>query len=639
MKASSKTKQALTEDLASLRRRIGELEQSEVERKKIEEALRESERRLNALYQESPIPTFTWQKQGDDFFLVDFNRAAVQITDGKAYNFLGKSATEFYQDEPQTLEDMRRCFTEHSVIRRDLIAKHFAPEKSLSVHFAFIPPDLIIVHAEDQTDHRRMEKTLRESEEKYRSLFDNTIDAVLLSAPNGRILAANPKACQIFGRTEEEICRIGREGLVDLTDPRLAAALEERVRTGQFRGELTYVRKNGTLFPGEVSSVIFRDRDGNSRTSMIIRDITESKRAEAKLRQQTDAMEAAIDGMALLNEEGEYIYLNKAHAQIYGYENTGELIGKSWRILYDSDELQRFEHEIMPEFGRKGHWYGEAIGKKKDGSKFPQEISLTAMANGGLICVVRDITEHKREEEALHLSEENFRRSLDDSPLGVRVVTAEGETLYANRAILDIYGYDSIDELRKTPVKNRYTPQSYAEFKIRMEKRKRGNGPSEYEISIVRENGEIRHLQVFRKEIFWDSARQFQTVYQDITDRKQAEEALRERDIQFKKLSSWVPGMIYQFTKRPDGTYFIPFTTEAIKDIFGCSPQDVREDFSPIARVILPEDFNKLVDSIEYSAKHLTVWTCEYRVQIPGKSIQWMLGNSTPEKLADGSIT
>jgi PAS domain S-box-containing protein len=128
-------------------------------------------------------------------------------------------------------------------------------------------------------------------------------------------------------------------------------------------------------------------------------------------------------------------------------------------------------------------------------------------------------------------------------------------------------------------------------------------------------------------------------LQQSESDRKLAEEALQERDIQFKKLSFWVPGMIYQFTKRPDGTYYVPFATEAIKDIFGCSPQDVQEDFSPIARVILPEDFDKVVGSIEFSAKHLTNWTCEYRVQIPGRSVRWILGFSTPEKLADGGIT
>ncbi len=124
----------------------------------------------------------------------------------------------------------------------------------------------------------------------------------------------------------------------------------------------------------------------------------------------------------------------------------------------------------------------------------------------------------------------------------------------------------------------------------------------------------------------------------DKVERNRAEEALRERDIQFKKLSCHVPGMIFQFLKRLDGTYCVPFTTEAIKDIFGCSPQDVREDFSPITRVILSEDLDELIASIESSTERMTTWQCEYRVQIPGRPIRWMLGHSTPEQLADGSI-
>jgi PAS domain S-box-containing protein len=133
---------------------------------------------------------------------------------------------------------------------------------------------------------------------------------------------------------------------------------------------------------------------------------------------------------------------------------------------------------------------------------------------------------------------ENFRRSLDDSPLGVRVATAEGETIYANQAILDIYGYDSFEELKRIPLKERYTPESYAEFKIREEKRKRGDyGPSGYEISIVRKNGEVRQLQVFRKAILWDGKKQFQVIYQDITELKQTEEALRASREQMRALA------------------------------------------------------------------------------------------------------
>jgi PAS domain S-box-containing protein len=157
-----------------------------------------------------------------------------------------------------------------------------------------------------------------------------------------------------------------------------------------------------------------------------------------------------------------------------------------------------------------------------------------------------DIISRKRAEEMLHRAEENFRRSLDDSPLGVRIVTIEGETIYANRAILDIYGYDSVEELRTTPLKNRYTPESFAEYQIRREKRNRGvDWPSEYEISIVRKNGELRHLQVFRKNVLWDGERQFQVIYQDITERKRGEKEVVETLQQLQETTD----MLIQFEK------------------------------------------------------------------------------------------
>jgi two-component system, cell cycle sensor histidine kinase and response regulator CckA len=121
---------------------------------------------------------------------------------------------------------------------------------------------------------------LQESEERYRSFFDNSIDAVLLTSPDGRILKANAESCRIFGYTEEELFLVGRNGVVDPSDPQLPKALEERNRTGRFKGELTLVRKDGKKFPGEISTAVFKDKENVVRTSMIIRDITERRRAE-----------------------------------------------------------------------------------------------------------------------------------------------------------------------------------------------------------------------------------------------------------------------------------------------------------------------------------------------------------------------
>jgi len=135
----------------------------------------------------------------------------------------------------------------------------------------------------------------------------------------------------------------------------------------------------------------------------------------------------------------------------------------------------------------------------------------------------------KRAEETLRREKENFQHSLDDSPLGVRIVTADGDTLYANRAILEMYHYESLEELRNTPVKKRYTPESYVEFQKRKEIRLSGDfGPSEYEIGIVRNNGEVRHLFVFRKEILWNGKKQFQALYRDVTEEKKRGEVIKQ---------------------------------------------------------------------------------------------------------------
>jgi formate hydrogenlyase transcriptional activator len=132
-------------------------------------------------------------------------------------------------------------------------------------------------------DSSAVELGIKKGEERFRSLFENSIDAVLLSTPDGIIEAANPAACRLFGRSVEEICSIGRFGLVDPSDSRLHSLLEERERTGRFRGELFYKRKDGSTFLGEVSSAFYQDHFGATKAAVIIRDVTDRKRVEDTL--------------------------------------------------------------------------------------------------------------------------------------------------------------------------------------------------------------------------------------------------------------------------------------------------------------------------------------------------------------------
>jgi PAS domain S-box-containing protein len=137
-------------------------------------------------------------------------------------------------------------------------------------------------------DSAGIEPGISKDEEQFRSLFENSIDAVLLSTPDGTIEAANPAACRLFGRKVEEICGIAGFGLVDPSDGRLQSLLEERERTGRFRGELFYKRKDGSTFLGEVSSAFYQDHSGATKAAVIIRDITDRKRVEETLRHITE---------------------------------------------------------------------------------------------------------------------------------------------------------------------------------------------------------------------------------------------------------------------------------------------------------------------------------------------------------------
>jgi len=125
-------------------------------------------------------------------------------------------------------------------------------------------------------------KPLVEDATPYHLLFEHGMNGMLFTAPDGSILDANPAACQMVERSREEIIAAGREGLMDGSDSRMAELLADRERTGKAHGELSARRRDGTLFPVEVSSVLFRDSEGHVRSCIIIRDISERKSAEAE---------------------------------------------------------------------------------------------------------------------------------------------------------------------------------------------------------------------------------------------------------------------------------------------------------------------------------------------------------------------
>ncbi|MDY0351018.1 MAG: PAS domain S-box protein [Desulfobulbaceae bacterium] len=141
---------------------------------------------------------------------------------------------------------------------------------------------------------QRKIELLGDRESKYRFFFENSLDALFINRPDGRVIEANPAACELFGYTEEELIRKGRNAIVDPGDQRLIRALQQREREGTFAGELAFHRKDGTEIPVEITSVIFETGEGK-QSSLIVRDIRKRKLDEQQRMEQEQLNQLLLD--------------------------------------------------------------------------------------------------------------------------------------------------------------------------------------------------------------------------------------------------------------------------------------------------------------------------------------------------------
>ena len=253
--------------------------------------------------------------------------------------------------------------------------------------------------------------------------------------------------------------------------------------------------------------------------------------------QQLAAIEATIDGIAILRDN-KFIFLNKAHIQMFGYDTAEELIGKYWTELYKLDEIARIEQKVFPILGETGYWRGEAIAKRRDGSIFNEEVSLTITHDGELICVCRDITEGKKAQAKLQESEQRFRQLAENLHQVFWMSDPKtSQIIYISPAYEEIWGLScaSLYENPKSFIDSIY-PDDLQKFMMVMQNKKNG---FYIEYRIKRPDGSIRwiHDRAFPLKDATGQVYRIVGIAEDITQRKQVETEIQKALAKEKELS------------------------------------------------------------------------------------------------------
>lgn len=238
--------------------------------------------------------------------ILDVNPFLTNLLGFSRENIIDKEIWEigFFRDIAANKEKFLEL-QNNEYIRYDNLPLETIDGRKINVEFVsnvYLENNLKIIQCNirDITERKKKEKdlieaenALAESEIKYRSFFENSMDAILLTGYDEKIISVNRAACCLFGYSADELTELGRSVVEDSTDPRLNVLMAERALQGEAKGEVTLVHKNGIRFPAEISTSLFKNNGGEYLASMIIHDITDRKQNEIQLIKAKDDAETS----------------------------------------------------------------------------------------------------------------------------------------------------------------------------------------------------------------------------------------------------------------------------------------------------------------------------------------------------------
>ncbi|MCG3114143.1 MAG: PAS domain S-box protein [Candidatus Manganitrophus sp. SA1] len=404
------------------------------------------------------------------------------------------------------------------------------------------------------TAHRRavdlaetMTVDLRESEERFRAIFDRAPSGIGVVDLEGRFIQVNQGYAAFLGYTREELPGRTFQEMTHPDDLTASMRVREELAAGKddkHRFEKRYIRKDGRIVWGDITVSQINDPSGKPKYFVaVVDDITERKEMEEALRETNHTLQALIQASPLaiitLDLDGKVTTWNPAAEQIFGW-SPEEAIGR-FNPIVPKEKENEFKGLVKALLQGKVFSNLEVSRQRKNGSGVDVSLSTAALRDGqghirGIVGILADMTVQKRAEEALRNSESRFRRVIDSNMIGIVFSDVHGNITEANDAFLQMVGYTR-EELRSGEISwKEMTPSEYHLLDIKGLDEMAATGVcAPFEKEFIRKDGS--RVPVMIGAAFLEGSQEKTVGFVvDITDRKRADERLRESEEKYRLL-------------------------------------------------------------------------------------------------------
>lgn len=382
--------------------------------------------------------------------------------------------------------------------------------------------------------------------------------------------------------------------------------------------------------------------------------------AQQAMLRESEAHQAATlrsigDGVIACDQDGCITSLNPVAETLTGW-STAEALGRPLAEVFCSSNAQtRTTVESPVQKALCGHVVIDPVRHTRlvarDGVERQVADSYAPIRDVegtiiGVVLVFRDVTEEHWQRQALQESNEFKDAILDVAGNGIAVCHALDDFPYIhfsvwNSAMRELTGYE-VDEINRLGWYQMMYRDSQIQARAveRMQRMRDGDHLKDEEWVMTRRDGEQRTISISTSFISAMAQRKagVLAVMRDITERKRMEEELREGNQLLKELSKQAPGVIFQYRYFPDGRNCFPFVSENIRNVYEVTPEEVKDDGSKVFARLYREDRDRVTRTFLDACKNLSVWECDYRVDLPSHGVRWLRGIANPTLQQDGSI-